>query len=300
MLRCPACSCLDIQPQSPHRFGQRGGDFLPNNYQLLVCSNCGLWFKDNIPSKDSLKRHYDSLKVEVSLWNYFNRWPHEQKLDNILSKLADKSRVLDVGCWTGRLLTLHYPRLNLYGIEPNASAAAVAKQNGLQILDSEVTENLPLFGSFNCIIMVDVFEHLQEPMRILNCLFSALAPEGKLIIVTGRTDCFPIWFSGSTYWYFACADHLVFLNRRFAMWLQEKMPARKVNFLPVHHFYFEWTQYFYEFAWLLCWRFFSSQNLFAKSVLHHLPGFKKFARLREPLTCSVWKDHVIIEIQNSA
>jgi YgiT-type zinc finger domain-containing protein len=300
MIKCPACSSSHTNPVSNYRFWQKGSSYLLTDYQMLVCSTCGLWFKDNLPSKETLKRHYESLNVEVDPWNYSGRLPHEQKLDEILNKLPDGSKVLDVGSWTGRLLASHHPRLKVYGIEPNASAATVAKQKGLHILGSEVTENLSSFDSFDCITMVDVFEHLREPMETLGCLVSALAPGGKLLIVTGQTDCFPVSLAGASYWYFSCSDHLVFLNRRFAGWLQEKMPEVKVDYSSIRHFDFQPSQFFYEFAWLLCWRFLSPHSPFLKLSLHQLPGFKRFERLRDTLVCGMWKDHALIQIRRIA
>ena len=294
--KCPACSSSNIHNHSPYRIGQKGGNYFPADYQLLICLNCGLWFKDNLPSEECLKHYYNSLCVEVSSWNYSERLPHERRLDKILSKLPNTSKVLDVGCWTGRLLASHYPRLDVYGIEPNASAALVAKQNGLHILSSEVTENLPSLGSFDCITMIDVFEHLRQPMETLKYLVSALSPSGKLLIVTGQTDCLPVTLAGSSYWYFSCADHLVFLNRNFANWLQEKMPEVKVNYYTIRHFDFKLSQFLYEFVWLLSWRFLSPHSPFPKPALHQLPGFKRFDRLGNPLVCGMWKDHAIVEI----
>lgn len=298
MKKCPACLSSSVDYHSPVRLQQQGNDNLPDYYQLLICSNCGIWFKDNFPSQESLKRHYENLSVEASYWNYSERLPHERRLDEVLSKLPDTSKVLDVGCWTGRLLAPHHPRLKVYGIEPNTSAAAVAQQNGLDILEADVTEDLSSLGSFNYITMVDVFEHLREPMQTLGYLVSALAPGGRLLIVTGRTDCFPVWLAGSSYWYFSlCSNHLVFLNKSFAKWLQKELPELKIHYHPVYHFDFQWQQFLYEFVWLLCWRFLSPHSPFLKPAFHYLPGFKRFERLREPLVCRMWKDHALFEIE---
>ncbi len=299
ILLCPACSSTKIKSHSSYRLRQKSNDYLAVDYQLLICNNCGLWFKDNIPSEELLKLHYERLVAEVSPWNYASRLPHEQKLDNILSTLLNDSKVLDVGCWTGRLLSTHYPRLKVYGIEPNSSAAKIAQENGLHILGSEVTESLSSFGSFDCITMVDVFEHLREPMKILNCLLSVLSPGGRLLIVTGRTDCFPVWLAGSSYWYFLCPQHLVFLNKRFCHWFQENKPEIKVSYMPIRHFDFQLPRFFYELAWLVCWRFLSPHSPMLKPALYKLPGFKRFERLREPVMCHMWKDHILLEIKKT-
>jgi SAM-dependent methyltransferase len=295
MLKCPACSSTNFTCHSPYRFKQAGSNHLPQDYQLLICSSCGLWFKDEIPSEESLKLHYEQL--EADHWSYGERLPHEQKLDEILSNLPDRSNVLDVGCWTGRLLSNHYPRLNVYGIEPNSLAAEIACESGLKILGSEVNENLFSLNTFDCITIVDVFEHLREPMKVVNHLTSALTPGGKLFIVTGRTDCFPVRMAGASYWYFLCPDHLIFLNKKFSEWLKANLLGFEIKYAPIRHFNFHWSKFIFELVWLLCWRFLSPHSPFWKPPLYKLPGMRRFERLKEPLFCEMWQDHAFIEIK---
>ncbi|MBR8835802.1 MAG: class I SAM-dependent methyltransferase [Stigonema ocellatum SAG 48.90 = DSM 106950] len=295
--QCPVCSSYYIRIHSHYRLKQNGDSDLPSDYQLLVCSTCGLWFKDNLLTEESLRHHYENIQVELSHWNYSERLPHEQKIDDILSKLPEASKVLDVGCWTGRLLTPHYPKLKVHGIELNTSAAAVARQNGLYILGSDVTEDLASFGPFDCITMVDVFEHLREPMKILSNLICALSQGGRLLIVTGRTDCLSIRLAGSTYWYFSCPEHLIFLNHKVANWLDKNMPNVRVCFKPIRHFKFKLSRFLFEFLWLICWRFLSPHSPFPKLTLYKLHWFKRFELLKEPVVCGMWKDHALFTIE---
>jgi SAM-dependent methyltransferase len=297
LMPCPACTSTHIKVHSPYRFGQSCNSYLPKDYQILICKSCGLWFKDNIPSEVMLKMYYANLTTETDGWNYPERLPHEKLIDVILSSLPISSKVLDVGCWTGRLLREHGNRLKIYGIEPNISAASIAQENGLLILGTEVTEQLSLEHSFKCITMVDVFEHLPNPIPILDHLLAALEPGGKLFIITGTTNCLPIQLSGASYWYFAIPDHLVFLNRKFASWLQNRSPKTKVTYTPMRHFPFIWNRRFFELAWLLCWRFLSPHSPFSKPPLYRLTGFKRFERLQDPIMCTTWKDHAVVKIE---
>jgi SAM-dependent methyltransferase len=294
---CPACQSKEIRPQSPYPFRQAGNVYLPDHYSLMVCNACNLWFKENIPSRESLKSHYEELSVESSSWDYSKRLPHEKKLDQVLSALPDNSRVLDVGCWTGRLLSLHYPRLEVYGIEPNLAAAKFAQDKGLKILGAEVTGDLALDGFFQCITMVDVFEHLPEPMPVIENLLNMLAPSGKLLIVTGRTDCFPVLLASSSYWYFSCSDHLIFINKKFSHWLEDRFIDIHVRYIPISHFDFQLSRFIFELNWLICWRFLSPNSPFPKPEIYNLPGFKSFQRLKETMVCSAWRDHTMLQIE---
>jgi SAM-dependent methyltransferase len=294
--KCPACQSKEIKPQSPYQLSQAGNSYLPNYYSLMICNSCNLWFKEDIPSKDLLEHHYKELSTEVDPWHYSERLPHERQLDQILLALPNNSKVLDVGCWTGRLLSFHYPRLEVYGIEPNASASKIAESKGLKILGAMV-EDLAINNFFDCITLVDVFEHLAEPMPVIRNLLEMLAPGGKLLIITGRTDCFPILLASSSYWYFACPDHLIFLNRKFSDWLKRELPKAKVNYIPIPHFDFRWSRFFFELAWLICWRFFSPNSPFPKPAIYEIPGFRRFQRLKEVILCSSWRDHAILQLE---
>lgn len=294
---CPACFSKITEECFPYDIQQHGNNYLPDRYLLLKCNNCGLIFKDDLPSLENLRKHYGSIDTSISGWNYEERLPHEKKIDQILSDLPEGSKVLDVGCWTGRLLSKHRNRLEIYGIELNSYAAIVAGEHGLNILDSEVTKDLAIKHSLKCIILVDVFEHLPNPMEVFDNLLAALELGGELLIVTGRTDCLPCWMSGASYWYFNIPDHLVFLNRRFASWLRQRNSNVKVNYIPLRHFAFTWKRYLFEAVWLFCWRFLSPHSPFLKPPFHKIPGLKRFERLQQPVMCTAWKDHALIQVK---
>jgi len=297
MESCPACSSTHFKPRTPYPLQQYGaGTHLPTTYQLMACDECGLWFKNPMPSEEALREYYDGVAAETSPWNYGTRWPHERALDRLLAKMPDGSRVLDVGCWTGRLLSPHLPRLKTFGIEPNRTAARTAEKNGLQILGARIDESIQTNGSFDCITMVDLFEHLREPMKTLKLLVSSLAPGGILYLVTGRTNCTAVRLNGPSYWYFGCPDHLIFLNRRFVRWLGKTIKGVSVDFRDVRHFDFRWSAFFREIAWMMAWRFLSPHSPYKKIPLYRLPGFKRFERLREPMMCGSWNDHALVEI----
>lgn len=296
MPNCPACLLPKTKWNSSIYFEQDVGDNLPGKYMLLTCCTCGLWFKDFRPSIETLQKHYEDLDVEKSPWDYNHRLPHERKIDSFLSRLPPGSKVLDYGCWTGRLLAPHSSRLKVYGVEPNIEAARIATQNGLEILGASAAHINAPYDHFDCITMVDVFEHLSDPVVTLKELVSIIRPSGRLLIVTGQTNCFPVWLAGSSYWYFSGAEHLIFLNRRFARWLEGELQFVKIQMNNIRHFDFHWAQFIHEFAWLMCWRFLSPHSPFKKPPFYRLPGFKRFERLREPLVCGMWKDHAFLEV----
>lgn len=293
---CPGCGAPERSPLMLAGLWQRGRGSFPEEYRLLTCARCGLWSKDHLPSPDRLREYYTSLAVEGSPWNYPARGPHERAVDAILDRLPRGARVLELGCWTGRLLAPHQPRLLVHGIEPNPAAAAIAQGAGVHVLGGDLAELPAATARFDCILLIDVFEHLLDPLMALRRLVGLLANGGTIVVVTGRTDCLPVRIAGPSYWYFACPDHLVFLNRRYTRWLASVLPGITARYRPVRHFEFRWRQAAFEAAWLLCWRYLSPHSPFPNSWLQRLPGSSRFDRLREPYACGMWKDHALVEL----
>lgn len=295
-IQCPACGGDSARALTAQPLRTLGETSLSGVYGLLACDGCGLWFKYPLPTKGALDAHYGAMRAEGSAWNYGSRLPHERKIDSVLQVVPDGGKILDVGCWTGRLLAPHARRLRTFGIEPNHSAADIATAVGVEVLGTDA-DDLRNDRLFDVITMVDVFEHLLDPVGVVRRLVAALAPDGTLVVVSGRTDCTPVRLAGASYWYFGCADHLVFFNRRFANALGRMIPGTTVDFEPVRHFDFNWRQFGFELSWLLAWRFLSPHSPFPKPSLHRLPGAHRLARLKNPVVCGMWRDHAMLTLK---
>jgi SAM-dependent methyltransferase len=295
--KCPACQSTNIATVNNFRMPQKGTGVLPADFCVFECNNCGLWFKDKFPSSRALTEYYQALALSNDQWNYEDRLPHEEKLDKILKSLPKGANVLDVGCWTGRLLSTH-KHVHRFGIEPNVESAEIAKKNGIHILGTTASNQSLETYKFDLITMIDVFEHLNNPFEILTILTNHLKPGGRLIVVTGRTDSFPINLVGSTYWYFSIIpDHIVFLNRKFVNWLKTSLTVRSVKATPMCHYHFKIMKFVKEMFWLMIWRFANPNSPFGVKGFFKLPIFKRFKNLQDIIICTNWKDHYFVTIQ---
>lgn len=97
----------------------------------------------------------------------------------VIDLVAPGSRVLDVGCAEGYLAAELVARgCEVVGIEPDARAAAAARERGIEVLELDV-ETIPLAAArFDVVVFADVLEHLRDPVAVLR---QAL-PAGRAVV----------------------------------------------------------------------------------------------------------------------
>ncbi|MDT8899720.1 glycosyltransferase [Anaeroselena agilis] len=97
----------------------------------------------------------------------------------------DEFKVLEVGCACGAtLLQIKnlFPHASLFGVELNEQAAAIARSFAEVIAADLETAVLPYpAGSFDCVILADILEHLLDPWRALASLKQYLKPDGQIL-----------------------------------------------------------------------------------------------------------------------
>jgi 2-polyprenyl-3-methyl-5-hydroxy-6-metoxy-1,4-benzoquinol methylase len=102
-----------------------------------------------------------------------------------LAYLRPGERVLEVGCSSGALTErIAANGCRVTGIEMRADAAEKARRFSEQVLVGDLaTMPLPLPpSSFDAILLIDVLEHLADPIAALRRLFPLLRDGGRMVV----------------------------------------------------------------------------------------------------------------------
>jgi 2-polyprenyl-3-methyl-5-hydroxy-6-metoxy-1,4-benzoquinol methylase len=123
--------------------------------------------------------------------------------------------LLDIGAGTG-LLVAEGRRLGLdaVGVEPSRSLADVALHvNGVDVRHGVWPHPSLAHRAFDLVFLIDVIEHVAQPVDLLRRCRDALAPGGLLIVVTPDVGSIPARILGHRWWHFRLA-HVGYFDRR--------------------------------------------------------------------------------------
>jgi SAM-dependent methyltransferase len=121
-------------------------------------------------------------------------------------------RLLDVGAGSGitvaEALRLGY---RAEGVEPSRALHAEARRRGLPV-HLGVLPHEEVRGSHDVVTLVDVVEHVADPLGLLRAAAAALAPDGVLMVVTPDVGSVPARLMGRRWWHYRVA-HVGYFDR---------------------------------------------------------------------------------------
>ena len=101
-------------------------------------------------------------------------------------KLIGNNTLLDVGCGRGTLAHFLNLNLELYGIDISEAAIVEANKIYKQAKQTDLDkEALPYENNFfDCVVALDVLEHVYDPQNVINEIHRVLKNKGKLVLST--------------------------------------------------------------------------------------------------------------------
>ena len=216
---CRSCSSLNVSsigalPDGLSFAGVIQPEPLPGGV-LWRCEDCYFVFRHPLLPTARYEELYRNGSAQV--------WESEldrQDFRLVRQHMAEDTRgtnVLEIGCYTGKLLESLPKRYRLHGIELNTEAARIAASRGIEIVAGGAAELDGLSAKFDAIIACDVIEHLVNPLAFLEQLRAHLTVGGRVLISTGNSDAWLWRIFGTNYWYCSFPEHISFIGSR---WLQ--------------------------------------------------------------------------------
>lgn len=171
---------------------QPAGDILGELIVTLhVCTNCGFVWQNPQLSKEVLAEYYtNDVNASGSVFHasHANSRHIRKQKDRIaffkpfLQRTSPNGTMVEIGCSTGEFLSaLDLPEWDKHGIEPSATAAAIANAAGIKILQQSI-DNIELKASeFDAVAAFSVIEHLSDLPEIMAEISKTLKPGGLLL-----------------------------------------------------------------------------------------------------------------------
>jgi len=126
---------------------------------------------------------YESYyRHETTHWWF--RWRFGLIADVLGSIRKDQPlRILDAGCGTGQMLKCLESHGDAIGIDSSPQAIGYARDRGVKRLVQGSITDLPFYdGCFDCVLALDVIEHVDDDVGILAKLHGVVKPGGHLIV----------------------------------------------------------------------------------------------------------------------
>ena len=181
---------------------------------LLRCSTCGQLISqctsaDYWQSMQEFDDPKGTLPVTGSEQRSFRRGKgFLDRISKLLGKSPRQIRLLDIGCSSGAFLnTAVNLGFNAEGIEPAPKAAATALASGLNVRQGFLEEAEYANGQFDAVTLLEVIEHLSQPIELLKEVHRILRPSGVLLIGTGNADSWSMKVMGSRWEYLSISKH---------------------------------------------------------------------------------------------
>jgi 2-polyprenyl-3-methyl-5-hydroxy-6-metoxy-1,4-benzoquinol methylase len=197
--------------------------FAPTNHRLgehrdlWACRECGTVQQAPLPGGEALHALYRGMADDAYLSEEAGRRETARRLLDLIGRHVPAGALLDVGCGHGLLLDEARRRgYDVTGIELSRGAAEYAREVlGLDVREQPVERFIEAQPPawFRVIVLVDVLEHLEDPLGALDACERLLAPGGALCVVTPDPSSATARAAGRRWWAYVPA-HTFLIPRR--------------------------------------------------------------------------------------
>jgi 2-polyprenyl-3-methyl-5-hydroxy-6-metoxy-1,4-benzoquinol methylase len=199
---CAVCGERRRNTLYRQQFSRMADSSIIEGYDVVSCVNCGFVFADRLPAQEVLDKYYRGM----SKYEFAETGGKQSKYDiDRLRELVEvvlpfirnsNARIIDIGCSTGKLLSLltEHGYSEVIGLDPSPGCAQTAeKLYGIKVLVGAVSSFCGLKEKFDCMILAGVLEHILDLRGVLLNLFEHLSDSGIICIQVPDASRFSLW-----------------------------------------------------------------------------------------------------------
>lgn len=182
---------------------------------LHRCGHCGFIFAQPLPHGDMLSLYRRMEDPEYQATASARRGQMRRLLELATASHPAARTLLDVGAATGLLMVEAAARgLAAEGVEPSKWCVDVARDvNGVTIRHGALEDCSDELGRYDLVMLVDVLEHVVDPMSLLRRASQHLADGGRLVVVTPDIGSGLARLMGRRWWHHR-VGHVGYFDRR--------------------------------------------------------------------------------------
>jgi 2-polyprenyl-3-methyl-5-hydroxy-6-metoxy-1,4-benzoquinol methylase len=157
--------------------------------------------------------YYEKLEDDLYEKGRDARAVQMQKILNLAAKYRPGGSLLDIGAASGILVEQALKMgFRAQGIEPSRRFTEEAKKRNLKVHFGTLPHP-DITGHFDIITLIDVLEHIPDPLEILKRMSASLGRKGIGVVVTPDVESLAVRLMGWKWWHFRAA-HIVYFSRR--------------------------------------------------------------------------------------
>lgn len=150
---------------------------------------------NNVPVDVNLPKENVIYQREQYQKGGIGRWYWDYRDREILKFIDDRKTIVDIGCGEGILLekiVQRFTQKTAIGIDASIENVSICKTHNLKVYAGSVYE-LPLDdSSCDCVLFIEVIEHLDDPEKAIKEIYRVLNKDGKLILLFPHDSMFKL------------------------------------------------------------------------------------------------------------
>lgn len=214
---CRICGCqkMEIVKRSNIEGTLSSRDYAITDYrygmtdEIWRCGSCGFM---QCPRRKEVLNYYEELEDHPYEESRAERSLQSGRILNTIRKYKEGGRLLDVGAGSGILVEQAIRRgYDAEGVEPSKWLQERARKLGLPVLLGAFPDPR-LKGPYQVVTIIDVLEHVTDPMAILRAVRHLVADDGVIVVVTPDAGSLAARIFGWRWWHFRIA-HVGYFNK---------------------------------------------------------------------------------------